>query len=560
MIKCSTRRQAAKEPLMPDPKQPTDTDISYMLREARSCFTSKKYAEATAIYHRLATLGVPEAEREYGKMLLEGRLLRKNPEGGAALLTSAAEAGDAEAIFRLSALTPGGAGRELSVLLSAALGYAGAFSFAAEIYMKRGDTHAAKEMLLLAREAGDAAAARRLCQICYDEGNTEHAAWAISGFDREFRKLNRKMQRILRKTAPKELKDNPKVKKAILVSLRHSARERGFRRGYFLLTERLCRFMEAEELVLLGRLYLWGEGCEKSADKARKLFETASSLGSADAACELGNLELSCGRDTLAAELYIKAAERGRADCFGKAGDLLIKTSPSRGLELYGRGEQAGDTHSLERRDLLIREREALFALATSKSESNRDEAEALFRRSATLGYSPALCALASLLAEKRSRRSRKEAFSLYLEARSVGEDEAYFGLGKCLAEGIGVRRNYKEAIHYLSISARIGNGRAAEALAAIDLGKKRRRARALYSAGIRHVHSKRFKEARDALSAASELGSSAAHYALGCLCEFGRGGVSNREIARSHYAAARVGGFRDPDGSYKRRILSMSR
>ena len=118
---------------------------------------------------------------------------------------------------------------------------------------------------------------------------------------------------------------------------------------------------------------------------------------------------------------------------------------------------------------------EAKFRLASiyrerTDAEDRRDKAEALYRESAECGMTEAMFNLAAMLCEKGDHA---EAVRWYRSAAEKNDPDSQFVLGMLYLEGKGVRKDTKEGITWLRVSADNGNENAREVLA--KAGKDRR-------------------------------------------------------------------------------------
>jgi hypothetical protein len=106
-----------------------------------------------------------------------------------------------------------------------------------------------------------------------------------------------------------------------------------------------------------------------------------------------------------------------------------------------------------------------------------RDDARALalFEKSARAGHGPAAFRLGFLLSrgENGAARDPARAIAYFRAAAAAGEPEAFFNLGAAHANGRGVKRDYAEALAWLTVAKRRGADNGTEASLRQQLSKQ---------------------------------------------------------------------------------------
>ena len=356
---------------------------------------------------------------------------------------------------------------------------------------------------------------------------------------------------------------------SIILSLIRDAENYGLDRTAYLLATLYAEGGTPEAAFMVARLTVEGIGRKKDTVEGLRLLEAAAAAGSADAARYLGDLfitDTDFPRDTKKALVYYKrAAELGRGDAYEALGDIfyegtLVPRDVSYAIELYTEGAREGEEKSREKARRLIERREEFFATAETENQ-NPEKAYKCYAIAASMGHTPAFIPLASCFEFGiGTKKCRHEAFLWYKTAAETGDAYGIYELGRCYASGMGTAFNYKLATENLRTAARLGVEEAESELLKLYAAKKKHMSRALYSTAMRLIHMKKLVEARRLLSAGKMLSHPAATYTLGCLFEFGIGGICEREEAFSLYNRSFDLGFRDPRQRYKLRVLQMTR
>jgi hypothetical protein len=144
-----------------------------------------------------------------------------------------------------------------------------------------------------------------------------------------------------------------------------------------------------------------------------------------------------------------------------------------------GKGETWSDVRDLEAAAAKgnPRAEAALGELLLRGDGLPRDDtrALALLEKSARAGHGPAAFRLGLLLSrgENGAARDPARAVAYFRAAAAAGEPEAFFNLGAAHANGRGVKRDYAEALAWLTVAKRHGADNGTEASLRQQLGKQ---------------------------------------------------------------------------------------
>ena len=326
----------------------------------------------------------------------------------------------------------------------------------------------------------------------------------------------------------------------------------------------------ADGLFDYGRLFIEGVGTEKNVDEGLRLIDRAVLEGSSDASRYLADLfvrGVEVERDVDRAIRYYKhATTLGGAEAYEAMGDIfyegqLVDRDVAYAIELYDRGAVEGEAGSKKKSRELREKRESYYILGKEHETDSPETAYKCFAISASMGFVPAYRELAACLEEGRgTEKDRRTAYYWYEAAIEGGDLDALYDLGRCYAYGIGTAFDFRRATEFLIKAKRHGSRAAEGELRRLYEAKKRAMSRSLFSTGMRLLYQKKFTEAKEILEVCASLGNPKAIYTLGCICEFGIGGATDRERAFELYDKAFALRFRDPRQKFKLRILRMIR
>ena len=551
-------------------------DIQDALDEARGAMKKRDYEYSLEIYKVLADEGVTEAEREYGILLEDGKLLTRDLDLAMKYFFEAAKKNDPYSAYRYSRLAARTSDRASDFWLaySALLGCKDAFTPAAEHYSDIGDEETAGYYYSLAAHGDLTDAIVTMAKRYYSgigcEKSDVYAKWYM---DKLALPPLHALKLAYRLRAVKaEIPPEPRfvTKSRILRGLIRDAKKYSLTTAHLFLAELLAKEGTADALYSLGVLYAEGEACDVRAEDAIRLFEIAMEKGSAESAKYLGDIytvgKLVPRNIDKALEYYEKAADLGEGGAYEIMGDMfyegrLVDINIAYAIEIYELGAREGDANCRAKATKLHDEREGLYREAKSCEKASPEHSLECYGISAAMGYLPAHKELARCFELGIGTKiDRKMAFIWYGLAVDGGDTDALYDLGRCYARGIGTHYNFERAAEVLTKAKRYGSSAAESELARILENKKRGMIRSLFSNGIRLIYQKKFEDAFELLSACAEVGYPEGSYVLGCLYEFGLGTPTSRTRAFECYNAAFDTGFRDPRQTYKLKILKMAR
>lgn len=546
-----------------------------ILNSARADMKSRNYESAVEKFRALAYRKHPEACREWAAILERGSIVPRDLDGAMKHYFIAAVEGDAYSAYKYSRLAMRTSTRSADFWLavSALMGAREAYPATAKMYSDRGDEDTATYYYALAAECDDVEAIVTLARRYYDgtvtAKNDGFAKWYMDKLTLPPLFAIRLAYRLRSVKAEEPPRPSLAARDAIIVSLIHDAKSYGLDKTAFLLSKLYAEGGSAEATFMLAKLTVEGTGTKKDPTEGLKLLESAAAKGSAEAARYLGDLfitDTDFPRDTRKALTYYKrAAELGRGDAYEALGDIfyegtLVKRDIPYAIELYTEGAKEGEENSRKKARELIERREGYFEVAEAET-SDPGKAYKCYAISASMGHTPAFIPLASCFEfGVGTKKNRHEAFLWYSAAAETKDKDGIYELGRCYATGMGTAFNYKKAVETLRTAARLGVKEAEDELIKLYAAKKKHMSRALYSSAMRLLYKKKLVEARRILEAGAALSHPAATYTLGCLCEFGIGGVCDREKAFSLYNHSFDLKFRDARQRYKLKVLQMTR
>ena len=581
MIRCkkcghTASRFKAVCPVCNEKHKLTGMEIEELLGEARSSMKKREFEYSLGLYKTLADMGIAQAEREYASILERGGVLPKNPDLAMRYFGSAAKKRDPYSAYRYSRLAARSSDRASAFWLAyaAVLGCLEAYLPAAEFYSDLGDEETAGYYYSLAAHGDDTDAIVIMAKRYYSgqgaEKNESYAKWYMD-------KLTLPPIHALRlayklRSAKAQIPPEPHFtsRSRILRGLIRDAARYSLPEVQLHLGELLSSDGTADALYTLGCMYIENVGCEGRTKDGIRLLESASELGSAEAAKYLGNIYAGgkiVVRDIDRALSYYKTSgglgEGGAYEIMGDmfAEGIMVDQNPAYAHELYELGAKEGHEGCKTKAATIRQRREELFKASRAEIKDNPEKAAALCAESCFMGYLPAHRELARMFEVGIGlKKNRKMAFTWYSMAVEKGDTDAWVDLGRCYAYGIGTTFDFDRAINALNMARRYGSAEGERELFRLLNNKKRSMTRSLLSMGVRLVYQKKFAQATEILTTAAELECREAYYVLGCLCEFGLGVPTSRQRAFEHYNKAFDMGFRDPKQAYKLKILKMGR
>lgn len=554
----------------------TELEASDMIKEARAALKSRNYETVKENLHFLANRGVLEAEREYAAILEKGKIVPKDTDLASKYYLSAARKNDAHSAYKYSRLLSKSDEKVSNFWLAfaALLGAQEAFPKAADMYRHDGDEDSATFYYAMAAACDDTAATVTMAKRYYSgigvESNEHYAKWFMDRltFPPIYAiRLKLALRKVESHEPPAPILIN---RDAIIRRLRRQAEALGFEEAMRKLSRILAENSDPAALCSLGVLLAEGIGGPVEADEAVRVLEQALALGSSDAAKYLGDLFVTgkvVEQDIQRAlEYYKHATSMGYSSAYEAMGDIfregeLVPCNVAYAIELYKTGGNQGDKNCRAKAMELIEQREGLYEMALAHEEDNPTEAFEALSLSAAMGYLPSHIELARFYENGIGTKvDRGAAFFWYGFAVKKGDTNALYHLGRCFARGIGVAFNFDVAMDLLTKAIRYGSTEAEAEFARLSENKTKALSRQLFSRAMRLIYQQKFKEARAILEVCHECGHAQGSYTLGCMYEFGLGGFTDREGAKSLYETAYARKFRDPKNDYKLTILRMTR
>ncbi len=239
--------------------------------------------------------------------------------------------------------------------------------------------------------------------------------------------------------------------------------------------QRAAKAGNADAQAELGHFHETGEGVRKNLPEAVKLYKLAAAKGQPVAQYSLACLyskgqgvETNPGK---AIELLQKSAKTGYPPaqaqlglCYAKGNG--VKKSYAKAKELFTKAAETGNPLAQCKLGIMYRN-----GIGVSK---NTEKAVRLFRASAQQGNADAQCSLGEICMDKSlSYYAPRQAVRWLRAAAHQGSADAFNNLGILFENGIGVPKNYNEAIRMYLRASRHGNPVARENM--VRLEKKMR-------------------------------------------------------------------------------------
>ena len=579
MIKCKACGYAGeyKGPVCPECGRwltLTREEAAERYSEVERALSEKDYTTALAGYRMLADLGYTTAEREYAMILERGELTDRDLDAAMTYFGRAAEKNDAISAYRYSRLAErvGSEASRFWLAFSVVLGCKEAYPVLADRLSREGDEEGASYYYYLAAACDDTESIVTMAKRYYSgTGLPQSEAYAKWYLD----KLSLppihavKLAWSLRKT-PAEEPPTPTVADYDELLRRLAKRAEDFRipTAYFTLRALLADRGDLFSRMTLGVLCLEGVGTRQNTELGMSHLSYAAAHGSAEAYRHIGDVYLAgrlVPRDVdRAIESYRAAAVLGLSNAYEIMGDVfcegkLLPRDVREAIRLYDLAATEGDVGAGVKSEALKRKREELYLSAMEEGDPR-----AAFRSLAVstgMGYLPAYRALAHAYLEGYGTAvDRPRGFMWLHSAVEAGYNEALTNLALCYSRGIGVNRDFRLAVKYLSAAVNRGSVEAKEELKRLLEGKKRRLLNATYARAMELLFMKKPAAAREYLSVCAALGHAKGIYTLGCLSEFGVGAPTDRGAAKALYERAYTLSFRDPRSVYKLKVLKMCR
>lgn len=559
-------------PTCQQPYSLTESEVVELLETARRAKENKEMETVAENYRMLSDFGIPEARREYGRILeREGDYRR-----ALSLYRAAAEAGDGMAAYRLAIVNVelNDDTRRFWLSYASILGCKESFSMTADALAQYGDERAADYFYRHAAACDDVGAivtlARRYAEGVGCEKNEGYAKWFMDKLTLPPIHAIRLAYRL--RNAESEEPPIPVCDfyDDFLRDLAALAERLGFLGARFYLVELLAERGDVNALITLAQLYLEGIGTPVRVESALRALQTAATSGSAAAYLTLGDLYQSgngVAPDPMQALAYYeKGVELKDADCMLRVGKMYldaehVEQDIVRAITLFEKGEQLGNAECASLGGMLKDRRESAYRMGMDARTKNPKEAYRLFTISASMGYTPAEVRLGDCyLFGLGTPRDRRLGYRWYESAVRAGEEDALYPLGLCYARGVGVAFHYRRAVSVLRLAAQRGVKQAADEIVRLQKNRLKKEIRSLYSRAMRLLYQHKYTPAFELLSLLARMDEGQAIYYLGACYEFGIGVPADRTQAFTCYGRAADLGFVDARAYHKGVFLKMIR
>ena len=559
-------------PACQKPYSLTESEVSELLEAARRAKEQKEMETVTETYRMLADFGIPEAQREYGRLLeREGDYRR-----ALALYRPAAEAGDGIAAYRLALrnVELSDDSRRFWLSYASILGCKESFCATADALSQAGDERAADYFYRHAAACDDVGAivtlARRYAEGVGCEKNEGYAKWFMDKLTLppiHAIRLAYRLRNVESSEPPIPVCD---FYDDFLHTLAAEAERLGFLGARLYLVELSVERGDVPSLLTLARLYRDGIGTAVNVDGAISALQTAATSGSAEAYRTLGDwyregtvVALDRAR---ALSYYERGVSLGDAACMLAVGreyldGECVEQDVVRAISLFEEGERLGNAECGRLSAMLKERREQAYHMGLEARAKNPKEAYRYFSISASMGHTPAETKLGDCyLFGLGTSVDRAAGFRWYESAVRAGEEDALYPLGMCFARGIGVAFHYRRAILILRMAAERGCEAAADEIVRLQKNRLKKEIRSLYSRAMRLLYQHKYTPAFELFTLLSRMDEAEAVYYLGACYEFGIGTTADRTQAFTHYGRAADLGFVDARSYRKSVFLKMVR
>ena len=550
----------------------TESEVAELLESARRAKENKEMETVTENYRMLSDFGIPEAQREYGRILeREGEYRR-----ALALYRPAAEAGDGPAAYRIAVrnVELNDDIRRFWLSYAAILGCKESFCTTADALAQSGEEHAADYFYRHAAACDDVGAivtlARRYAEGVGCEKNEGYAKWFMDKLTLppiHAIRLAYHLRNVKAVEPPIPVCD---FYDEFLNGLAAEAERFGFLGARLFLVELLAERGDVRALMTLAHLYLEGIGTPVQVERALGALQTAAVSGSKEAYRTLGDLYFvghAVEKDEKRALAYYEdGIALGDEGCMLRVGKVYldgecVEQDIVRAIALFEEGERLGDAECARYGAMLKDRREQAYRMGMDARRKNPKDAYRLFSISASMGYTPAEtrlgdCYMFGLGVE----RDRARGYRWYESAVRAGEEDALYPLGLCYARGVGVAFHYRRAIAVLRLAAQRGSEEAAEEIVRLQKRRLKKEIRSLFSRAMRLLYQHKYAPALELLTLLSRMDEAEAVYYLGACYEFGIGVDADRTQAFTHYGRAADLGFVDARSYHKTIFLKMIR
>ena len=529
----------------------------------------RRYEKAADLYKNAAEMGLLSAQLAYGRLLENGRGVKKSVEKAKEYYRSAAAYGEAEAALALAELlskTGKKEDREESVFflrVSAELGSAQAQFLLAEAY-RLGQIPVTSENQVEywyteSAKQGFEDAALKAGELYLSNGQENYAKWFFERVSSS-RAAQRYLRRMQNVSAAEPPETRPVNHFASLCDLGLLAERKGDNAIAFSLYGISADAGYTRALYRLGLCYENAVGTTRDAQEALKYYQSAANAGSIQALLQLA----ACYRygrgtdcdESRAFSYYLMAAEKNNARAQYIIGECylngeMVAQNMRLAISWFERAAMQGQSDAIARVNALHETMSEIYNGAVEAQKSG-DHAEALrlYSLVAEMGHSAAQCNAGYCYQTGRGCvKNAKRALYYYGLASEGGSIVAKYNLAICHARGIGTPLDFKRARTLLAECMKEDYAPAAEFLEQMNRQYMAKLGRRLYAASTVVYRRGDVAETIRILVAAAKCGNLRATYMLGCHFEFGDGVPRDRERAEELYesvASAGLDAFRN--------------
>lgn len=533
--------------------------------DARRAENERRYETAADLYKNAADMGLLSAQLAYGRLLENGRGVKKSIEKAKEYYRSAAAYGEAEAALALAGLlnkTGKKEDREDAVFflrVSAELGSAAAQFALAEAY-RLGEIPVTNENQVEywyaeSAKQGYEEAALKAGELYLSNGQESYAKWFFeraASFSRAAQRYLRRMQNV---SAAEPPESRPINHFASLCDLGQTAERKGDNAIAFSLYGISAEAGYTRALYRLGLCYENAVGTPRDTVEALKYYHEAAKGGSIEALLQLG----ACYRygrgtecdESRAFSYYLMAAEKNNARAQYIIGECylngeMVAQNMRLAISWFERAAMQGQSDAIARVNALHETMSEIYNGAIEAQKSG-DHAEALrlYALVAEMGHSAAQCNAGYCYQTGRGcEKDAKRALYYYGLAAAGGSIVAKYNLAICHARGIGTPLNFKRARALLDECIKAEYAPAAEFLDQMNRQYMAKLGQRLYAASTVVYRRGDVGEAIRILVAAAKCGNLRATYMLACHFEFGDGVPRDMERADALYASVAAAGL----------------
>ena len=552
----------------------TDAEVRQELSNLSEEVKNKNFIAAADGYRMLAKGGYTEAEKEYAKILEDGKLVAKNLDDAMDYYLRAAKNNDSEAAFRYFRIASkkNAVDARFWLMYSAISGYSEAYSLVADELSELGHEEDATFFYTLASNCNHVNStvklARRYLNGIGTKKSEPYAKWYLEKLKSPPIYAMKLFFDLRKVKAEKPTEQMPKNYNGLLHSIANQAKANGYDTAYFSICEILANRGDTKAAAKVGLALTDGRGCKQNVTKALEYLTEAAKRGNIDAYLALAKINLE-GVFTeknvrTALDLYAKAASLGSAEAYETLGDIFytgseVKQNYFEALRFYDHAAKLASPTAQEKSNSMRKERDTLYLEAISIEDGNPKGAFKKYELAAAMGHIDATFKLAVCYdLGLGTEQNRHGAYRWYKKAADLGSKDALLPLGLCCATGRGTPLDYGLARKILTKAERLGVEDATNAIKILMEKKMKKLALRLYSKAMQLIYLKKFDAAKKYLDISSELSCPKAIYTLGCLYEFGIGTSCNKPLAFKLYEKAYGLLFRDPRSQYKLAVLRM--